>query len=122
MHMNRQRGSLEDIVWRVARLCAQGACMALVSGCAVSYVDESGAMRVVGFVSMTVQSGGPQAAGARSVSIRNLGLSAMRSDLSSSISLGYNSENITVINNDACVSIERAVSASPAWFSPGEKK
>jgi len=77
-----------------------------LAGCAHTYVDDAGATHVFGLVSITIPPPiPPEAAGARAVRVVNVGLSMVRSDLFSSLSFGYNAEELVVVRNNACVDL-----------------
>jgi hypothetical protein len=79
------------------------ASLSLLSGCAYTYVDTKGTTHMVGLMAVEVPSANPPNVGASAIRVENIGLSVIRSDISSSISLGYNVDEITVIENNACV-------------------
>jgi hypothetical protein len=79
-------------------------CALLLPGCAYTYLDEAGTTHIVGLVSIRIPShdrSGSDAATA--LRVTNIGISATRSDISSSLSIGYNSEEILVLGDNICV-------------------
>ena len=75
-----------------------------LSGCAYTYLDESGAKRIVGLVSVTVRPEDvPLRSSAQIVGVKNIGASVIRSKISSSISFGYNSDSIATVYDNSCV-------------------
>ena len=82
-------------------------CALLLPGCAYTYLDADGTTHIVGLVAIQIpkeNSGFAEAA--RVVQVTNIGISAVRSDISSSLSLGYNSERVVVIGENVCVGLK----------------
>jgi hypothetical protein len=76
--------------------------------CACAHVEElpDGARRVTGLVSMTIPASIPQEKrGADSLQVTTLGLMILSSPAAASIQLGYASDRITAVRNNALVEI-----------------
>ena len=71
------------------------------AGCAYSYKDDQGIYHTVGLVSMSVELSDeyPDSAGT-TIEVSSIGLSGQRTPLMSSITIGYNREQITGLKND----------------------
>jgi hypothetical protein len=74
------------------------------SGCAHVSELPDGSRRVVGFVSMTVPAAiAVQRRGGELLEVTTLGLLVMSSPATTSVSLGYASERVTTVRNNALV-------------------
>ena len=73
--------------------------------CACAHVEElpDGSRRVTGVVRMTVPAMPAEARGADMLEVQALGVLLLSSPAGNSVSLGYSSERITVLRNDARV-------------------
>jgi hypothetical protein len=75
-------------------------------GCAYTYVDKAGATHIVGLTSVTIPPQNCEASeGGRGVRVTTIGVSLVRSEVWSAVSVGYNSEELFVLRNNACVRI-----------------
>ncbi|ARD43202.1 hypothetical protein [Colwellia sp. PAMC 21821] len=79
----------------------------ILSSCAVTYQDNDGNQRIVGFVSLTLEKpvDNSLVAGDK-VKITNLGAMYSDSPIHNGISIGYYSETTTVLKNDVAVMIK----------------
>lgn len=89
---------------RVARF---GILMAVgvLAGCAHVHVDEQGRRHVVGLVWMTLPPAAVEPVGAEALRLRSLGASVLRTPAGSSLTVGWTDTTVTVIRNDALVSL-----------------
>jgi len=73
--------------------------------CACAHVEElpDGSRRVTGMVRMTVPAMPAEARGADMLEVQALGVLMLSSPAGNSVSLGYSSERITALRNDARV-------------------
>ena len=74
-------------------------CLA-VSGCAVNYVDASGARHILGLAHVTIPASTADRTG-ESVRIQSIGLSVYESPLHRGIVLGYSDEALSAIGDTA---------------------
>ena len=75
------------------------------SGCTYTYLDRSGTTHILGLTAVTVPSAVEVTkSGGLFVGVKNIGASVIRTDISSSISFGYNTDSLAVIRNNSCVS------------------
>lgn len=70
-----------------------------LGGCALNYVDASGARHIIGLAHVTIPA--PITKAAESVRIRSVGLSVYESPLHRGLVLGYSDEALTVISDVA---------------------
>ena len=81
-----------------------GLCVALLNGCAISYLNSDGTQHVIGFVKMTIP--GPENKeenAGETVDILTIGILLYFSPIHSGISLGYTHEQITGLRNNVLV-------------------
>lgn len=85
------------------RLSSALAALAFASGCA--HVEElpDGSRRVTGMVRMTVPAMPAEARGADMLEVQAVGVLLLSTPAGNSVSLGYSSERITALRNDARV-------------------
>jgi hypothetical protein len=75
-----------------------------LSSCAYTYVDQRGLTHVVGLVSVEIpRDPHARSSGASAVRVSSFGVSVFRSDLYSGISMGYNVDELLVLDDHACV-------------------
>jgi hypothetical protein len=79
----------------------------ILSSCAVTYQDNDGNQRIVGFVSMTLEKPVDKSlvAGDK-VKITNVGAMYSDTPIHNGISIGYYSETTTILKNDVAVIIK----------------
>ncbi|ASP47028.1 hypothetical protein [Cognaticolwellia beringensis] len=79
----------------------------ILSSCAVTYQDNDGNQRIVGFVSLTLEKpvDNSLVAGDK-VKITNIGVMYSDTPIHNGISIGYYSETTTVLKNDVAVMIK----------------
>lgn len=77
----------------------------LLMGCAHSYVDAEGKRHIVGLVNLTISPATAEPAAADWVRLRTIGISLSRSDISSSLDVGYSDNTLAVIRNNSCAVI-----------------
>ena len=77
----------------------------LLGACA--HVEElpDGSRRVTGLVSMTVRAIPPEKRGADTLEVKALGLLIVSGPAATSVSLGYSTERLTAVRNNALVEI-----------------
>ena len=79
----------------------------LLTSCAVTYQDDDGNQRVVGFVSLTISKPLDNAAVAGDkVKITSLGVMYSDTPIHKGLSIGYYSETTTVLKNDVAIIVQ----------------
>lgn len=91
-----------------------------VTGCAVTYVDHGGVAHIVGLVDVTVPRDADNRASATVIRVTNVGLSIVRADTASGISVGYNATAVASVAADSCAVIPNSFVASVAQQLPRE--
>ena len=87
------------------RICpAIVAAIALLSGCAHSYLDRAGNRRVIGWVDLTLPPAiAAHDTGADWIRLRTFGLAISSSPIGNTIDLGYSDNTVAVVRNNSCV-------------------
>jgi hypothetical protein len=76
----------------------------LLSGCAHVHVDAQGRTHVKGLVWMTLPAPDPQrSAAGQALRVRSLGMALTRSDVASSLVLGWHDSTLAFLYNDSLV-------------------
>ena len=80
-----------------------------VSGCAITRVDATGVLHVTGFVSMAVQMHreGDAKDLVEAVRVNSVGVSLLRSDITSALTVGYGSNLLISLPPNSCAEIAR---------------
>jgi hypothetical protein len=74
------------------------------TACAHTYIDATGNRHIVGLVNLTLPADSTAAAGDW-VRMRTIGLSISRTDIASSIDLGYSDNTLAIIRDNSCAFI-----------------
>ena len=89
----------------------------LLGGCAFNYVAADGARHIVGLVHAVLPPQGTGPLPAESVRTQAVGLSFTRSDVATTLALGYTDTTRAFVRENTCVAWPLAAAAPAAFFS-----
>lgn len=88
-----------------------GGALALLAGCAHTYLDSAGNRHVIGWVDLTLPAAAAKDKGADWIRLRTIGLAYSSTDIGNAIEFGYSDNTLAVIRNNSCVLLDPALAA-----------
>ncbi|WP_039850495.1 hypothetical protein [Grimontia indica] len=89
---------------RMKRLLFFAVLLITTQACTVTYVQEDGSKRIIGFADIVIEE--PKDKAIHKTSVKNIGITIFNSALMDGIGVGYTEESIVAVGDNTCVLIE----------------
>jgi len=94
-------------VWSSLRVTLYCVLWLSLSGCAFSYVDQTGNRHVLGLVHAQLPAENGRPGGV--VRLSSVGLSVVQSDIATEMTLGYSAATLVGVRENSCVAVDEAI-------------